>query len=53
LSQNELNIFLEISKSKPSKHLNNSINHILDKAFENQSYKLGQAFAILSGQGGA
>ena len=53
LSQNELNIFLEFSKSKPSKHLNNSINHILDKAFENQSYKLGQAFAILSGQGGA
>ena len=53
LSRNELNIFLEFSKSKPSKHLNNSINYILDKAFENQSYKLGQAFAILSGQGGA
>jgi len=37
----------------PSKSLNNTINYILDKAFEDQSYRLGQAFATLSEQGGA
>ena len=53
LTSNELNVLLDFSKSLPSKRLNNSINYILDKAFEDQSYRLGQAFATLSEQGGA
>ena len=53
LTNNELNNLLDFSKSLPSKRLNNTINYILDKAFEDQSYRLGQAFATLSEQGGA
>ena len=53
LTSKELNLYLEFSESTSGKLLNNSINYILDKAFEDQSYKLGQAFAILSEQGGA
>jgi len=53
LTSKELNLYLEFSESTSGKLLNNSINYILDKAFENQSYKLGRAFAILSEQGGA
>jgi hypothetical protein len=53
LTSNELNNLLDFSKSLPSKRLNNTINYILDKAFEDQSYRLGQAFATLSEQGGA
>ena len=53
LTRVELNNLLDFSKSLPSKRLNNTINYILDKAFEDQSYRLGQAFATLSEQGGA
>ena len=53
LTNNELNNLLDFSKSLTSKRLNNTINYILDKAFEDQSYRLGQAFATLSEQGGA
>ena len=53
LTNNELNNLLDFSKSLPSKRLNNTVNYILDKAFEDQSYRLGQAFATLSEQGGA
>ena len=53
LTSSELNNLLDFSKSLPSKRLNNTINYILDKAFEDQSYRLGQAFATLSEQGGA
>ena len=53
LTSSELNNLLDFSKSLPSKRLNNTINYILYKAFEDQSYRLGQAFATLSEQGGA